>query len=398
MEIPKPPQVDQSLPLEEEDITYEQAQTLAKELNGTEDREGDAPLKDEDDNERLRGDWFPFMRKYTGKHVPPVTETRIRKLLEKTTSLNKIAKHLRGEVYRYWEKKLDEIALKELRWRLEQYQSSVENYQVTTVGVLWPQRMREYADSWQAMANLRLVRHLGIKVIGCTTTGLAKYRGFLSAIQPRTLLIEEAAESLEGTIMGGLVESLQQLILVGDHQQLQAHCTIKALEDGPYNLKVSMFERLIKNGLPYVMLNKQRRMIPEIRKLLCIEPEPFYKDLQDHESVLDRVTARPHVPGMGGRDTYFFHHSWPEARSTNCSRYNPDEAEMMAGVFHYLVCNGVDPAMITVLTVRSLPRGPFHDANTRLVLQRPAQTTHQRVTEANRPLWCECLLQGVHCR
>lgn len=165
-------------------------------------------------------------------------------------------------------------------------------------------------------------------------------------------MIEEAAETLEGTIMSGMVESLEQLILVGDHQQLQAQCTVRALEEEPYFLKVSMFERLINNGLPFVMLNKQRRMIPEIRKLLCIEPAPFYENLHDHESVLDRVNVRPPVPGMAGKDTYFFHHNWPEAKGADHSRYNPDEAEMMAGFFHYLVLNGTDPSKITVLTVR----------------------------------------------
>lgn len=136
MEIPKAPQVNHGLPVEEDDIAYEQAQKLAKELDGTEDRDGDAPILDEDDLERLRGDWLPFMRKYTGKHVAPVSETRIRKLLDKNTSLNKIAKPLRGEVYRYWEKKLYEISLTQFRSHLKRYQCSVESYQVARVGTL----------------------------------------------------------------------------------------------------------------------------------------------------------------------------------------------------------------------------------------------------------------------
>jgi helicase required for RNAi-mediated heterochromatin assembly 1 len=201
------------------------------------------------------------------------------------------------------------------------------------------------------MCNIRMIHHLGIKVIGCTTTGLAKYRGLLSALRPRTLLIEEAAETLEGKVIGGLMESIEHLILVGDHQQLQAGCTVRALEAPPYNMKVSMFERLVNNSIRYVMLNKQRRMIPDIRKLLCIEEKPFYEDLHDHESVLDRVHNRPPVPGMGGRDTYFFHHTWPEAASADCSRYNLSEAQMIARFFYYLCLNGVDAARITVLTV-----------------------------------------------
>ena len=98
------------------------------------------------------------------------------------------------------------------------------------------------------------------------------------------MLIEEAAETLEGTIIAGMLDSLEQLILVGDHQQLQAHCNIRALESAPYNLNVSMFERLLNNHIGFVMLNRQRRMISDIRQLLTIEPNPFYHDLHDHVS------------------------------------------------------------------------------------------------------------------
>lgn len=188
-------------------------------------------------------------------------------------------------------------------------------------------------------------------MIGCTTTGLSKYRGLLAALQPRTLLIEEAAETMEGTVIAGMFDSLDQLILVGDHQQLQAHGNVGALERPPYNLNISMFERLINNFIGYTMLNKQRRMISDIRKLLCIQPNPFYSDLQDHPSVLDREKNRVPIPGMGGKDTYFFHHTWPEGKNADQSRYNSDEAEMIAGFFNHLVLNGTEPSKITVLTV-----------------------------------------------
>lgn len=149
-----------------------------------------------------------------------------------------------------------------------------------------------------------------------------------------------------------MFDSLQHLILVGDHQQLQASCNIKALENRPYHMNVSMFERLVNNSIGYVMLNRQRRMAPSIRGLLCIQPSPFYTNLTDHPSVLDRVTNRPPVPGMGGRDTYFFHHNWPEARNSDSSKYNLDEAQMLVGLFNHLVLNGVEPSKITILTVR----------------------------------------------
>lgn len=194
------------------------------------------------------------------------------------------------------------------------------------------------------------MRHLGIKVIGCTTTGLAKYRGMLSALQPRTLLVEEAAETLEANVISGMFDSLEHLILVGDHQQLQASCNIQALGLAPYNLSVSMFERLVKNSTGFTMLNRQRRMIREVRELLCIQPQPFYENLHDHPSVLDREINRPPVPGMSN-DTYFFHHQWPEARNEDLSMYNIDEAQMIVGLFNHLVLNGVKTESITILTV-----------------------------------------------
>jgi len=101
------------------------------------------------------------------------------------------------------------------------------------------------------------------------------------------------------------------------------------------------------------MLNKQRRMITDVRKLLCIEPEPFYRGLSDHRSVLDRRDSRPPVPGMGGKDVYFFHHNWPESRTPDFSMVNHDEAEMIAGFFNYLVLNGTKIGKITILSVRS---------------------------------------------
>lgn len=56
-----------------------------------------------------------------------------------------------------------------------------------------------------------------------------------------------AAETMEGTVIAGMFDSLERLVLVGDHKQLQAHCNVQALEIEPYWLGVSMFERLVRN-------------------------------------------------------------------------------------------------------------------------------------------------------
>lgn len=189
-----------------------------------------------------------------------------------------------------------------------------------------------------------MIMKQNIKVIGATTTGLSKYRGLIASLKPRTLLIEEAAETVEGTVLAAMLESLDHLILVGDHQQLQAKCNLTNLSNNPYNLAISLFERLVKNGLEYTMLNKQRRMIPAIRKTFS----HVYPHLNDHSSVLDRFVNRPRVPGMA-RDIFWFHHVYPESRM-DTSRCNIDEAEHIVRFFDYLVLNHIDASKITVLT------------------------------------------------
>lgn len=176
--------------------------------------------------------------------------------------------------------------------------------------------------------------------------GFSKYRPLLAALQPKTILIEEAAETLEAPVAVACVPSLQNLILVGDHQQLRPHTQVKAHEDRPYFLNVSLFERLVNNNVEFDTLLKQRRMIPEIRRLLF----PIYKDkIKDHASVLN-PTVRPNVPGMGGVNSFFFSHQWKEAKDDQMSCLNPMEAEMIVGFFGHLLYNGMEAEEITVLT------------------------------------------------
>lgn len=180
------------------------------------------------------------------------------------------------------------------------------------------------------------------RIIGMTATGLSKYRALISSVKPKTILIEEAAEVIEAPIAVACLDSLQHMILVGDHQQLKGQCAVQDLEGEPFHLDVSMFERLVKNKIGYVTLRRQRRMVPEIRRLL----EPIYGELQDHQSVF----RRPKVPGMADVRSFFFSHSWPESSDSLSSKYNVMEAEMIVGFFVYLVLNGVSIDSITVLT------------------------------------------------
>ena len=52
------------------------------------------------------------------------------------------------------------------------------------------------------------------------TPGAAKYRQILQKVEPRIVIVEEAAEVLEAHTIATLSKACQHLILIGDHQQV----------------------------------------------------------------------------------------------------------------------------------------------------------------------------------
>ncbi|KAI0909254.1 P-loop containing nucleoside triphosphate hydrolase protein [Ustulina deusta] len=293
------------------------------------DIELDDCIADDDENRgRVHGRWVPIKYQWTGANPRQYSEADlvIRKEL-KRDNLWDVSQQYRGAIYQYWQRELLRLRHAEFRDELAENARICRNLK---------------ANRWYG--DLRCIRMAQIEIVGCTTTGLCKYRGLLAALKPRTMLIEEAAETKEASILSALYPSLQQLILVGDHQQLAPSCDTPSLDEAPYHIRVSMFERLVKMHMPYTMLNMQRRMHPTLREILS----PFYPGLQDHP-VVSKPDARPPIPGMA-QQSYFFHHTWSEGTDENLSKFNILEAEMIVHFIDYLLMNGVETAKITVLT------------------------------------------------
>jgi hypothetical protein len=65
-------------------------------------------------------------------------------------------------------------------------------------------------------------RNVGIlrnkRIIGCTTTGAAKYKDSIQGASPDILLVEEAGEILESHVITALGADAKQMILIGDHK------------------------------------------------------------------------------------------------------------------------------------------------------------------------------------
>ncbi|KAF2030927.1 P-loop containing nucleoside triphosphate hydrolase protein [Setomelanomma holmii] len=302
---------------EEEDFEVEQLKEL----------EAEAVAQDDDDLEALRGPVSLLNDNYIGKGGSKLTTAEIKELLRKTSDLTMIPPTDRGAIYNYFKRAAKALIVAKVRDIAKEYSKTVLQRKVG----MWEEDVRILSEQ---------------RIIGCTTTGLAKYRALISALRPRTILVEEAAETMEAPVTAACLPTLEHLILVGDHQQLRPHTQVHAFEDEPYYLNLSLFERLIRNDVAYSTLTRQRRMIPEIRRLLV----PIYANvLKDHESVKD-IANRPPVEGMGGNNSFFFCHEWPEARDANMSCYNEHEAKMIVGFVDYLVLNGMDAAKITLLT------------------------------------------------
>ncbi len=83
-------------------------------------------------------------------------------------------------------------------------------------------------------------------------------------------------------------------------------------------------------------------MVPMLRQLLS----PEYEGLSDHPSV---HRFQP-VPGMGSRVSHIFTHVWEESMDATMSRFNLEEAEMVAAFVDYLYKNGTPLSSVTVLT------------------------------------------------
>ena len=301
---------------EEEDFEVEQLKEL----------EAEAVAQDDDDIEALRGPVTLLSDNYKGTGRS-LSNADIQNILCKTGDLFMVPVSDRGTIYNYFKREVKRMIAMEVRKIAKEYQETVIQRKVG----LWEEDVRILRDA---------------RIIGCTTTGLAKYRALLCGLRPRMCIVEEAAETLEAPVTAACFPSLEHLVLVGDHQQLRPHTQVRAFEDEPYFLNLSLFERLVWNDVAFDTLTRQRRMIPEIRRLL----HPIYQDtLKDHKSVKD-PNNRPPVEGMGGNNSFFFCHEWPESRDANMSALNTMEAQMVVQFFDYLVLNGVDATKITILT------------------------------------------------
>lgn len=277
---------------------------------------------DDDRFEELHGKFFSFSAGYASRSEK-FTDSKISAMLEENGgNLAAIPDRHRGSVYDFLRRKV-----------LEQMRDRMRVVGIRCVRMAQLYKVSRWQSDYQVLS--------GTRIIGMTTTGLSKYRPLVKALKPRVVLVEEAAETLEPSITTAFLPSVEHVILVGDHQQLRGHCNVRGLEGQPFHLDISMFERLVMNGVEFTQLKLQRRMRPEIREIIA----PIYPELDDHPSVENRIS----VKGMN-TNLCFIHHSFPEANDDQLSKLNNGEALLCVMFCRYLMNNGILPGRITLLT------------------------------------------------
>lgn len=185
-------------------------------------------------------------------------------------------------------------------------------------------------------------------IVGVTTTGLARELHLLRKLRTKVMLCEEAGEVLEAHILTAMLPSVEQAILIGDHEQLRPQIQNYQLQSTnpngcQYSLDMSLFERLVKPPLPgdlrlpISVLETQRRMHPSIAEMVR---STLYPNLKDAECVAEY----PEVVGMRRR-LFWLHHEALEAGAAvqdphNTSHSNEHEVEMTACLVSHLVRQG----------------------------------------------------------
>lgn len=236
------------------------------------------------------------------------------------------------------------------RWRKE-----VRNEQIAEL-VRLGERSNEIQQRIESIFNECKRRVLGNKrVIASTTTAAAMYQSIIKTSNPDVVMVEEAGEILEAHVITALSPSVKQLILIGDHKQLRPKVNNYKLtiEKGEgFDLNVSLFERLIRQGNSYTALQEQHRSHPDISHFARILAYPDLKDVPSTDN-------RDPVRGLPSRVT-FVHHEHSEDTMTEVgerrdpsskgSKRNLHEAKMVLKMVRYLGQQGYKSENIVVLT------------------------------------------------
>lgn len=141
-----------------------------------------------------------------------------------------------------------------------------------------------------------------------------------------------------------LTPNTKQLILIGDHQQLRPKVHSKNLEKN-FNFAISLFERLVINGINYVILENQRKLRPEFAY--------FIRDFYEHE-YYNHLVSLPSFHDVKGvqQNIFLFDHD---------DETNQLEVLFILEMTKYLILQGYKQEQISIVCWNSIQRSLIID-------------------------------------
>ena len=228
-------------------------------------------------------------------------------------------------------------------------------------GELAEYRPMEMLRSQRQRTDYFLMKQAKIVAMTCTHAAITRSHLLELGFRYDNIVIEEAAQMMEvETFIPMLLQKgeidetsssssrLKRICLVGDHHQLPPVVKNTSLSKFS-NLDQSLFNRVIRMGVPYIQLNKQGRARADIAKLYSWR----YKDLGD----LDRVDTLDQFQKANSGFVYSFQFINVEnfegkGETTPTVHYfqNVGEAEYVVAVFQYMILIGYPAEKISILT------------------------------------------------
>lgn len=204
----------------------------------------------------------------------------------------------------------------------------------------------------------------GKKIIGMTINGAAKYSSLLEKLRVTVVVVEEAAEVPEPLMLAAIPSTAQHMYKAGDHKQLPPQSNYHALDHAPFNLNVSMFERLVVGNFKHGALAIQNRMHPHLANLIRLAG--VYEHYNDRTGIGEQRVLPGHMQGHvfwwdhgkledgqsqsgGGADDEGGHVLGRVSSATN-SHSNKEEALRAASIACLHMINGIHPSRITIIT------------------------------------------------
>ncbi|TPP64354.1 Regulator of nonsense transcripts 1 [Fasciola gigantica] len=192
------------------------------------------------------------------------------------------------------------------------------------------------------ITEIRVLQEADVICCTCVMAGDSR----MESVNFTNVLIDECGQALEPECLIPISRDVSRLILVGDQCQLGP--VVQCPEAAKAGLDRSLFERLHMLGAPFVRLETQYRMHPE---LVRFSSRVFYDNqIQSGATVLNRrVCLRFRWPSSDLPTFFYSMESEEQLAPNGVSYWNPKEAEVVKAIVRKFIVQGVKPSEIGVI-------------------------------------------------